>query len=276
MWLSQARSLNSTAMFDFIRSAFSHRRLLLQLIKRDLLSAHHGSVLGAFWVLIDPLAYVALTLCFFQFAIRGEQTGVSYVAWVLPQIVFWTFANSAIGASVSAIREYSFLLRHRHFDMRLIALIKISSAAVVHLILLFVVMAFLILYSGLSLGLQTLSVIYFFFSMCVLLLGVVWIISSLGVFWKDVRGIVTILLQAGFWISPIFWEPSRFPAPVAFVMYANPFFYPINGYRKSIIMADFGVPFWGFTLYYWCVVGLLLYLGSLLFSRLSKTFGDVL
>ncbi len=219
-------------MFDFVRGAYRHRRILLQLTKRDMLSAHHGSVLGAFWVLIEPLAYVALTLCFFQFAIRGgEQTGVSYIVWVLPQIVFWTFASSAIGSSITMIREYSFLLRHRHFDLRLIALIKISSAAVVHFILLIVVIAFLILY---------------------------------------------ILLQAGFWISPIFWEPSRFPMPIAWVMYANPFFYPINGYRKSIIMADFGVSFWGFTLYYWCVVGLLVYLGSRLFSRLSQTFGDVL
>jgi len=264
-------------MLDFFRGAYLNRKTLLQLIKRDLLSAHHGAVLGALWVLIEPMAYIALTLCFFQFAIRGgEQTGVSYIAWVLPQIVFWTFASSAIGSSITMIREYSFLLRHRHFDLRLIALIKISSAAVVHFILLIVVIAFLILYSGLGLGLQALAMFYYFFAMCALLLGLVWIISSLGVFWKDVRGVVSILLQAGFWISPIFWEPSRFPMPIAWVMYANPFFYPINGYRKSIIMADFGVSFWGFTLYYWCVVGLLVYLGSRLFSRLSQTFGDVL
>ncbi|SPP94156.1 ABC transporter permease [Bradyrhizobium vignae] len=264
-------------MFEFFRDAYLHRKILLQLVKRDLLSAHHGSVLGAFWVLIEPLAYIALTLCFFQFAIRGgERPGVSYVAWVLPQIVFWTFASSSISSSVSMVREYSFLLRHHHFDLRLVALIKISSAAVVHFILLAVVMTFLVVHSGLGLHLQTLSLIYFFVAMYALLLGTAWVISSLGVFWKDVRGVVSILLQAGFWISPIFWEPSGFPKPIAFVMYANPFFYPINGYRKSIIAADFGVPFWQFTLYYWCVVAVLLYVGSRLFSRLSKTFGDVL
>jgi ABC-type polysaccharide/polyol phosphate export permease len=264
-------------MLDFIRSAFLRRRILLQLTKRDLLSSHHGSVLGAFWVLIDPLAYIALTIFFFQFAIRGgQETGVSYIAFVLPQIVFWTFASSAIVASVSMIREYSFLLRHRNFDMRLVALIKMLSAAAVHFVLLAVVLISLTLHSDISLSLRTLSIAYFFGAMCALLLALCWIVSSLGVFWKDIRGIVGILVQVGFWISPIFWEPSRFPAPVAFIMYANPFFYPINGYRKSIIMADFGAPFWGFTLYYWCVVGLLLYAGSRLFSRLSRTFGDVL
>jgi ABC-type polysaccharide/polyol phosphate export permease len=264
-------------MFEFLGNAYSRRRVLLQLTKRDLLSAHHGSVLGAFWVLIEPLAYIALTLCFFQFAMRGGDTaGVPYIAWVLPQIIFWTFASSVIGSSVLMVREYSFLLRHQDFDMRLVALIKLFSAAAVHFLLMVAILLFLVLYSRLGLGWQTLAIVYYFFAMCALLVGLSWIISSLGVFWKDVRGIISILIQLGFWISPIFWEPSRFPAPIAFIMYANPFFYPINGYRKSIIMADFGVPFWGFTLYYWCLVGFLLYVGSRLFTRLSRTFGDVL
>jgi teichoic acid transport system permease protein len=264
-------------MFEFFRNAFSQRAILAQLTKRDLLAAHHGSVLGAAWVLIDPLAYVALTLCFFQYAIRGqENTGVSYIAWVLPQIIFWTFASSSISSFTSMVREYGFLLRHQNFDMRTVALIKIGSAAIVHFILLLVVMAFLIIHSGLKIGWETLAITYYFFAMCALLVSLAWIVSAFGAFWKDVRSIVSILIQVEFWISPIFWEPSRFPAPVAFIMYVNPFFYPINGYRKSIIMADFGVSFWWMTLYYWCLVGLLLYAGSRLFTRLSRTFGDVL
>jgi lipopolysaccharide transport system permease protein/teichoic acid transport system permease protein len=270
-------SLSSIEMLDLVRNASSQLQILLQLARRDLLSAHHGSVLGALWVIIDPLAYIALTIFFFQFAMRGGQGGtVSYIAFVLPQIVFWSFASTAIMASVSMIREYSFLLRHRNFDMRLVALIKISSAAAIHFVLLAVVLVALALHSDISFSLRMLSIPYFFFAMCVLLLAVSWIVSSLGVFWKDIRGIVGILVQVGFWISPIFWEPSGFPAPVAFVMYANPFFYPINGYRKSIIAADFGMSFLGFTIYYWCLVGLLLYVGSRLFDRLSNRFGDVI
>jgi lipopolysaccharide transport system permease protein/teichoic acid transport system permease protein len=83
------------------------------------------------------------------------------------------------------------------------------------------------------------------------------------------------MLQVGFWMSPIFWEPSRFPAPVAFIMYLNPFFYPINGYRKSLLLDDFGVSFPIATLYFWSLVGLLLFFGSRVFRRMSNDFGDV-
>jgi ABC-type polysaccharide/polyol phosphate export permease len=277
MWSLPVPSSRFPDVLGLVRSAVLNRRILWQLVKRDLFAAHHGSVLGAFWVLIDPLAYIALALCFFQYAVKGhEHTGVSYVAWVLPLIVLWTFSSTAISSSISMVREYSFLLRHQKFDMRLVALIKISSAALIHFVLLAIVLVFLILHSRLPVGWQMLALAYYFFAICALLVAVDWIIGSLGVFWKDVRGIVSILLQVGFWISPIFWEPSGFPAPIAFVMYANPLFYPMNGYRKSIIMTDLGVSFWGFTFYYWAVVGVLLYFGSRLFNRLSRNFGDVL
>jgi lipopolysaccharide transport system permease protein/teichoic acid transport system permease protein len=42
------------------------------------------------------------------------------------------------------------------------------------------------------------------------------------------------------------------------------------------MMTDFGVSFWGFSLYYWGLVAALLYVGSRLFTRLSRSFGDVI
>jgi ABC-type polysaccharide/polyol phosphate export permease len=263
-------------MLSLLQSAISNRRLILQLIKRDIILAQHGSVLGALWVFIDPLVYITLTLVFFQFAIKGIDTsGVPYVAWVLPQIILWTFATGAITSSVGMVKEFSFLLRHRHFDMRLIMLIKIGSAAFVHCIMMAVVMIVLLFFFGVRVGWQTLAVFYYFFAMCTLIIALGWLFSALGAFWKDVRSLVAIMLQVGFWMSPIFWEPSRFPAPVAFIMYLNPFFYPINGYRKSLLLDGFGVSFPIATLYFWGVVGLLLFFCSRVFRRMSNDFGDV-
>src|SRR3569623_3546907 len=112
--------------------------------------------------------------------------------------------------------------------------------------------------------------------MCALLVALNWIISSLGVFLKDVRNIISIIMQVEFWISPIFGTPERFPPPVAAIMYLNPFFYPMHGYRQSVLMGQFGHLFWGMTAYFWLLVLGLLFFGSRLFRRLSRSFGDVL
>lgn len=264
-------------MIEFLKHAYVQRRLLLTLTKRDLTSAYNGSVAGNLWVVVDPLVYVALTLVFFQFAIRGVNTGgVPYVVWVLPVLVFWTFVNVVVASSVNSVREYGYLLRHRSFDMRLVALIKIMSASSVHFMLMAVVLTVMVFFLDVHVSWRTLSLCYYFFAMCCLLIAISWLLSALGMFWKDIRNLVSMSLQVGFWISPIFWEPDRFPPPIALIMYLNPFYYPLHGYRQSILSSDFGSHFMVMTLYFWVVVALGLLGSSRVFQRLSRSFGDVI
>lgn len=269
--------LNIDSMFKFLNNLIANRNLLVQLTRRDLTAAYSGSVAGNMWVVVDPLVYVVLTLVFFQFAIRGINTGgVPYIAWVLPVIIFWTFINGTLASTVSSLREYSFLLRHNSFDMRLVAVIKIMSASLVHALLMLVVIVVLALFLNVPVGLHTFGLLYYFFAMSCLLMAMGWIISALGVFWKDIRNLVSIFLQIEFWVSPIFWEPDRFPKPVAFLMYINPFYYPVHGYRESILSGDFGSHFWMMTAYFWLLVAGLCLFASRVFKPLSKNFGDVI
>lgn len=264
-------------MIEFFGKLLVNRQLLVKLTRRDLTAAYSGSVAGNIWVIVDPLVYVLLTLVFFQFAIRGIDTGgAPYVAWVLPAIILWTFVNAVLSSSVGAIREYGYLLRHRSFDMRLVAVIKLLSASFVHVLLMLVIVLALALFLRVPPSLQTLGLLYYYFAMCCLLLAMSWGLAALGAFWKDIRSLLSIFLQVEFWVSPIFWEPERFPKPVAIVMYVNPFYYPLHGYRQAILSADFGSHFWVMTLYFWLLVAGLCWFSSRVFGRLSRSFGDVL
>lgn len=264
-------------MPEFLRALAANRKLLLDLTRRDITAAYSGSVAGNLWVIVDPLVYVLLTLVFFQFAIKGAETGgVPYVAWVLPVIIFWTFVSTVVSASVGSVREYGHLLRHRSFDMRLVAVIKILSAAFIHAALMAIILAALALFLHVPIGWHTAGLLYYFFAMCCFLAPLAWMLAALGTFWKDVRNLVSIFLQVEFWLSPIFWEPERFPKPIAFGMYLNPFYYPIHGYRQSILSGDFGPHFWVMTAYYWGMVAVVAWIASRTFRRLSRSFGDVL
>lgn len=264
-------------MRNFLASLLDHRKLLLELTKRDLTAAYSGSVAGNIWVVVDPVVYVALTVLFFQFAIKGVDTGgVPYVAWVLPAIIFWTFISAVLSSSVGSVREYSYLLRHRSFDMRLTTVIKVLSASVAHAILMLIMLLVLVLFLDVHLSRRAVGLLYYYFAMCCLLVAMGWLLAALGTFWKDIRNLLSVFLQVEFWISPIFWEPERFPKPVALVMYLNPFYYPMHGYRQSVLSADFGSHVWLATAYFWILVVVLLFFSSRVFTRLSRSFGDVL
>jgi len=223
------------------------------------------------------LVYVLLTLFFFQFAIKAVNTGgAPYVAWVLPVIIFWNFINNVISSSVGSLREYGYLIRHRTFDMRLVAIVKVMSCSYVHIPLMVILVTVLSIFFQVPLGWKTLGVFYFFVLMCAMLVAFSWFLSAVGVFWKDVRNLVSIFLQVEFWISPIFWEPSRFPLPIAIGMYLNPFYYPMQGYRQAILGYDLGPHFESITIYYLLILSICLWVSSRLFRKLSKNFGDVL
>lgn len=263
-------------MFKLLNSAFKNQKLLIELALRDITSSYSGSVLGSAWVLVDPIINIVLTLFFFQFAMKGSATtNVPYVVWVLPVIIFWTFISMTVNSTVSSVREYGYLLRHSAFDMRLVVIIKILGAGLIHISLLIMVLIALWIIYDINLGLRTLALIYYLLSMGALLLALGWIISSLGVFWKDIRNIVSIVLQIEFWVSPVFWEPDRFPRFIEIIMYANPFYYPMHGYRNAILGIDFGNHFWLASSYFWLVCAMLLLAGNYLFIKLSREFGDV-
>ena len=264
-------------MIELIKNGWGHRKLLASLVERDISGSYSGSVLGKIWAFIDPLVYVMLTMFFFQFAIRGVNTsGVPYVAWVLPQIIFWTFISGVVNSSVGSVKEYSFLLRHKNFELRLIAVIKLLAGLVIHVFLITIVLILLYGFLGVQFGLSTFRMVYYLLCMCLLLIAISWIVSAIGVFWRDVRNLVSIIMQVEFWISPIFWNADRFPKPIAIVMYLNPFYYPMHGYRQAIIMGQFGSTFDWMTVYFWLLLAGLLWFGARLFDRLALRFGDVL
>lgn len=264
-------------MREFLANLIANRGILVTLARRDLTAAYSGSVAGNLWVILDPLVYVLLTLLFFQFAIKGGDTGgVPYVAWVLPIVVFWTFVNGALSAMVGSVREYGYLLRHRSFDLRLVAVVKLLSGGFVHVMLMAVVLMALAAFVGVHPTWKLLQLPYYLLSMMAVLLCMGWLVSALGTFWKDMRNLVSIFLQLEFWVSPVFWEPERFPKPVALIMYINPFYYPLHGYRQAILGGDFGPHFLVMTVYFWALVAGLAWLASRTFRRLQRSFGDVL
>jgi lipopolysaccharide transport system permease protein/teichoic acid transport system permease protein len=112
--------------------------------------------------------------------------------------------------------------------------------------------------------------------MSVLALGISWIVSSLNVFLRDVGQIVAVVLQVGFWATPIFWDIQIMPKGFQTAIKLNPMFYIVQGYRESFI---YFTPFWKhpfYTLYFWFAVLTVLFIGAIIFRKLKPHFSDVL
>ena len=93
---------------------------------------------------------------------------------------------------------------------------------------------------------------------------------------KDVGQVVTIILQFGFWLTPILWNVKMVPEKYQILMKLNPAYYITEGYRNCFMS---GIWFWEYprwTFGFWIFTGIIFILGAIIFLKLRPHFADVL
>ena len=109
----------------------------------------------------------------------------------------------------------------------------------------------------------------------VLALGIGWTVAALNVFTRDTARLVGVLLQVGFWATPVLWDIKILPEPYRSIFAFNPMHYIVQGYRDSFLYATPVSQRVDETLVFWMVTAGLLLLGMFVFNRLRPQFADL-
>lgn len=260
----------------FLKDIYQNKFVIYQLTKRDYKNRYIGSFLGFIWTIIQPV--VMIFVLYFVF-VKGFKSGpineVPFIAWLSVGIISWDFFASTLPASTGVFQEYSYLVKKINFKIAILPVVKLLSSLITHLI--FICIAILILFlSGVSFSWYWFQVIYYLAAIMIFLLSLSWIVSSLQVFVRDISQIVNVILQFGFWMTPIVWNFDIVPDNYKLWFKLNPVFYIVDGYRKSFLYHE---PFWTnsyWTLYFWGFTFVMLIVGIFLFRKLKPHFADVL
>ena len=262
--------------YNFLLTLFQRRFLIIEMAKRDISAQHVGSLLGFFWTFVNPLVMIFILWVVFSVGFKAAPKGdVPFVVWLTAGMAMWNTFSEIINGSTGVIIQNSHLVKKVVFPLSILPVVKLVASFVTHAIFLALLLGMIVLY-GMPFSPYWLQFLYYFGSMSVLALGVSWITSSVNIFARDTGQIVGVLLQIGFWATPIFWDPAIMPPKVQFLLKLNPMFYIVQGYRDSFI---YFVPFWQhweMTLYFWGVTGFVFILGATVFLRLRPHFADVL
>ncbi len=262
--------------WNFIKTLFQRRFLIVEMAKRDIATQHVGSMLGFFWTFINPMIMIFIFWLVFSVGLRIKpKHDIPFVVWFAAGLSIWNTFNEIINKSTNAIIGNAHLVKKVVFPLSILPVVKLVGSFVTHLVFV-VVLACLILIYRMPVSIYWLQAIYYFGAMGVLALGLSWITSSVNIFARDTGQIVHLLLFFGMYLTPIFWDMNIMPPKVQFFLKLNPMFYIVQGYRDSFI--EF-VPFWHhptLTLYFWSVASLVFGLGAIIFLRLRPHFADVL
>jgi lipopolysaccharide transport system permease protein/teichoic acid transport system permease protein len=244
--------------------------------KREVATKYVGSLLGFLWTFINPIVMIFVFWVIFSVGFKVRPlNNVPFVVWLTAGMAAWfVFADIVNGATV-VILENSNLIKKTLFHSQILPIVKIVSCLISHSVFL-VILVGLIIFQNMPFNFYYLQFLYYLFCTSVLALGLGWAVSALNVFIRDVGQIVGLIIQIGFWATPIFWDINIMPPKVQMILKLNPMFYIVQGYRESFIYFS---PFWKhpyLTLYFWSLSVTVFVGGALIFKKLKPQFADVL
>jgi ABC-type polysaccharide/polyol phosphate export permease len=264
------------AIAAFLRLLYDRRRLITAMAARELRAQYVASSLGLLWTLIHPV--VMITVFWFVFSVGFKArplNDVPFVVWLTAGMAPWYIFSEIVSGSTGIVIAHAHLVKKTLFSSQILPFIKITSALVTHGIFLLVLLT-LLLFQQMPISLYYLQALYYLFSLLVLSLGIAWGLAALNVFIRDVAQLVAVLLQIGFWVTPIFWDISMMSPKIQHLLKLNPIYYVVQGYRDSFITFQ---PVWShlaYTAYYWAVTAVVLASGAYIFRKLRPQFPDVL
>ena len=260
----------------FFIDIYNKREILFELAKRDFQKQYMGSSLGFIWVYLQPLLYIILLYMVFTFGLRAGNisNGTPFLIYLITGMVPWFYFSENLSSNANVIRQHSFLLKKVDFRLSLLPIVKLISSSMPHLFFLLITLMVAATY-GIYPTWYALQLIYYFFAMIMLLLGIGWLTSATNLFISDVSKFVGVTVTFGMWITPLFWDIALVPPQYRWIINLNPFYYIVEGYRDSII---YGVGFWEkpvHTLFFWSITALTLWIGITVFRKLRPHFAEV-
>ena len=261
----------------FIKLAFSNRKLIGNLAKNDFKQRYVSSYLGVIWGFIQPLITILVYWFVFQVGFRSTDVGngIPFILWFISGIIPWFFFSDALSSCTNVFMEYSYLVKKVVFKIESLPVIKILSSLFVQcffILFLFIVSAAYGFYPDI----YSLQVVYYLFAMIVLVYSITVCTSAVVLFFRDLSQIISIIINIGFWATPIGWNITMLPDFLQRIFKLNPMFYIVTGFRDTFIEKIY---FWQrpyHTLYFWCFCIVMLLIGIKVFNKLRPHFSDVI
>ncbi len=264
-------------LYRFLKHIIQSRELLVTLVRNDFKRDYLGSYLGLVWAFIQPLTFIMIIWFVFTYGFRTAPVsgGTPFILWLMCAMLPWFFISEALTSGTNAVVINSFLVKKVAFRVSILPIVQILSSLIIHLGLMLVLVCMFFLY-GYTPSIYWIQLPYYILCAVLFTLGISWITSAIRVFVRDVSNLIAVIIQIGFWGTPIFWNIKMIPHNYQWLFKLNPAYYITQGYRDTFIGHTWFYDNGYLSLCFIFFTLSILVVGSLTFKRLRPHFGDVL
>jgi lipopolysaccharide transport system permease protein len=249
-----------------------YRELLYFLTLRDIKVRYKQTLMGATWVVIQPLMTMFIfTLIFNKFA-RLNTKDIPYPLFAYSGLLLWNFFSNAVTSGTYSLVNNSHLVTKVYFPRFFIPAASVGAGLVDLGIasLLLIPMAF---YYGVRAGWTIVLLPLFVLLAAILALGTGMLVSALTVKYRDLRHALPFIMQFWMFASPVIYPTNIVPQNWRWILIANPMTGIIEGFRATLTGQEID---WGFVSVSAISGTVLLAVAFYVFRSLEDTFADVI
>ena len=268
-------------LLHFPRALVHQRQLLWRLTEREVIGRYRGSVLGWGWSFLNPLLMLAVYSFVFSQVFQSRWGSSSQGAsdsllfainLFAGLIVFNLFAECTTKAPTLVLANTNYVTKVV-FPVEILAGVTVGAASFHAFTSLVILALFQIIGTG-SIPITGLWLPLVWLPLLIGNLGLVWILSALGVFLRDIGQVVNVAVSMLMFMSAVFYPVSALPAAWRPLLSLNPLVPIIEETRRVCVE---GLPPHSSYLIVGTVLAVILCeLGYRSFEKARRAFADVL
>lgn len=193
--------------------------MILALAWTDFKLRYHGSFLGYLWTLIKPL--IMFGIIYVVFSTIMNVPVEHYQVYLLLGIILWNFFLEGTQMGLSSLLAKAGLISKVYFP-RVLIIIASTISSLITFLLNFLIFLFFLFLNRIEFDFSMLFFPVYLLELYLMILGISLILSVLYIRFRDLSHIWEILLQIGFWATPIIYPLELIPAQYHSLIYLNP------------------------------------------------------
>ena len=206
-------------MKNRILELWKHKGLIYNFSNMDLKIRYRNSTLGFFWIFLEPLLMLSVLLIVFTniFETKIE----NFPLYILLSLIIWNMFSKGTMMGLNSIMSRRGILVQTYFPREIPAI----SATLTSLYLVFfemIVFGIFVVALQFAPPITILLLPLFIVLTAIVVLGMSLALSVLNAKFKDVQFVWVIVLQAGFFLTPIFYRIDILPEFMQTILYFSP------------------------------------------------------
>lgn len=223
-----------------LKSLWAYRGFVISSIRNEFVARFARSSLGGLWMIIHPLAQVAIYALILSNVLAAKLPGIdnkySYALYLMAGMLAWSLFAEIISRCLNLFIEKGNLMKKMRFPRITLPTIVVGSS-LLNNFLLFIALVVVFALLGHMPQIQMLWLIPLTAAIVLLAAGLGLILGVLNVFVRDIGQVIPIILQVWFWFTPIVYPVSIIPKQLQSLMYYNPMFPIVSAYHDALVYA---------------------------------------